>query len=53
MSWQDPQHPRDATRSVASVIGIVIAIVFAVGGLAVIGAYVLLIIGMSNYGSNK
>jgi hypothetical protein len=47
------QNPRDVTRTLTAAAGIVIAVVLAVGGLALIGACVLVMIGISNFGSNK
>ncbi|WP_377266829.1 hypothetical protein [Peterkaempfera sp. SMS 1(5)a] len=40
-------------RSGWAVFGIVLAVVSALAGLAVVGAVVLLFVGMSHYGSNK
>jgi hypothetical protein len=40
-------------RSIWTVIGITLAVLMTIGGLAVIGTMVLLVIGMSHYGSNK
>jgi hypothetical protein len=40
-------------RSVWSVLGIALAVVLALGGLAVVGGMVLFAVGMSHYGSNK
>jgi hypothetical protein len=40
-------------RSVWAIIGIVLAVVLVIGGLAVVGVMVLLFIGLSHYGSNK
>lgn len=47
------QQSRDVTRKLAMVVGIAIAVVLVIGGLAVVGAYVFIIIAMSNFGSNK
>jgi hypothetical protein len=40
-------------RSVWTIIGIVLAVVLGIGGLAVVGFAVLLYVGMSHYASNK
>jgi hypothetical protein len=40
-------------RSVWAIIGIVLAVVLVIGGLAFIGVMVLLFVGLSHYGSNK
>jgi hypothetical protein len=40
-------------RSVWTVIGITLAVLLAIGGLAVVGTMVLFVVGMSHYGSNK
>jgi hypothetical protein len=42
-----PQH------SVWTIIGIVLAVVLGIGGLAVVGFAVVLFVGLSHYGSNK
>jgi hypothetical protein len=38
---------------VAAGAAVVLAVVFAVGGLAIVGYFVLLFVGMANFGSNK
>lgn len=40
-------------RSVWAIIGIILAVVLGIGGLAVVGVMVLLFVGLSHYGSNK
>jgi len=40
-------------RSIWTVIGITLAVLLTIGGLAVVGTMVLLVVGMSHYGSNK
>jgi hypothetical protein len=47
-----PQKPARG-RSVWAVIGIIVAVVLVIGGLALVGAMVLLFVGLSHYGSNK
>ena len=42
-----------ASWVVLGVIGTVVAAVLAIGGLAVVGAGVLVVVGLNNYGSNK
>jgi len=42
-----PQNP------VWAIIGITLAVMFTIAGLAVVGSIVLLWIGLSHYGSNK
>lgn len=49
----DRQPPRNGIRQLIMGSGIVLALVLAIGGLAVIGAFVFLGIAMSNFGSNK
>ena len=41
------------TRSVLAVVGIVLAVVLTLAGLAVLAFCVLVGVGMSNYASNK
>ncbi|WP_157876066.1 hypothetical protein [Peterkaempfera griseoplana] len=36
-----------------AVFGIVLAVVFALAGLALVGVLVLVFVGLNNYGSNK
>jgi hypothetical protein len=40
-------------RSIWTVIGITLAVLLTIGGLAVVGTMVLFVAGMSHYGSNK
>lgn len=40
-------------RSIWTVIGITLAVLLTIGGLAVVGTMVLFVVGMSHYGSNK
>ena len=40
-------------RSIWTVIGITLAVLMTIGGLAVVGTMVLFVVGMSHYGSNK
>jgi hypothetical protein len=49
----DGRSPHNVTRKLVTGAAIVIAVILTIGGLAVIGAYVFIVIAMSNYGSNK
>ena len=49
----DGKPPRDGIRRLVTGLAIVTAVVLTLGGLAVIGAYVFIVIAMSNFGSNK
>jgi hypothetical protein len=40
-------------RSVWAIIGIILAVVLVIGGLALVGVMVLFFVGLSHYGSNK
>jgi hypothetical protein len=40
-------------RPVWAIIGIILAVVLAIGGLAIVGLMVVVVVGMSHYGSNK
>ena len=40
-------------RSIWTVIGITLAVLMTIGGLAVVGVTVALFVGLSHYGSNK
>lgn len=40
-------------RSAWAGLGVVLAVVLVIGGLALVGAIVFSVIGMSHYGSNK
>ena len=48
-----PQRPGRSSRTVWSVLGIAVAVVCVIGGLALVGAIVVSVVGMSHYGSNK
>ncbi|MFF3563302.1 hypothetical protein ACFYXS_24965 [Streptomyces sp. NPDC002574] len=52
----DPPYrpqPRRARRSPWAVVGIVLAVVLGIAGLAVVAAFVLFSVALSNWGSNK
>lgn len=49
----DRRPLRDIVRLLVTGSAIVIAVILVVGGLVVVGAYVFLVIAMSNFGSNK
>lgn len=49
----DRQSPSGAIRRLVTGVAIVVAVILAIGGLAVIGAFVLAVTTMSNFGSNK
>ncbi len=58
MTNSPPPYPRQSAtpvraRSLWSIFGLVLAIVFAIAGLALVGAFVFFMIAMSNFGSNK
>jgi hypothetical protein len=40
-------------RSAWSALGLAVAVILVIGGLAAVGAIVVFCVGMSNYGSNK
>ena len=40
-------------RSAWAIIGIILAVVLVIGGLAVVGLMALFFVGLSHYGSNK
>lgn len=40
-------------RSIWTIIGIALAVVLVIGGLAVVGFATLIFVGLSHYGSNK
>jgi hypothetical protein len=44
-------HP--PARSVWAIIGIIVSVLLALGGLAVVGFIVLLYVGLSHFGGNK
>lgn len=46
-------EPRNSWATVGNVIGVLLAAVLVIGGLAVVGFVVLFYVGMSHYGSNK
>jgi hypothetical protein len=48
-----PLNRAGRQRSAWAVLGIVLAVVLVIGGLALVAAIVVFAIGMSNYGSNK
>jgi hypothetical protein len=45
--------PNRSWRRVALAFGIALAVVLVIGGLAVVGALIVFIVAMNNYGSNK
>jgi len=47
------RRPGRSGRTVWSVLGIAVAVVLVIGGLAFAGAIVVFVVGMSHYGSNK
>jgi len=49
----DGRSPHDVARKLVTGVAIVIAVILTIGGLALIGAYVFIVIAMSNYGTNK
>lgn len=58
MTKSPPPYPRQRetpvrARSAWSIFGLVVAIVVAIAGLALVGAFIIFVIAMSNYGSNK
>lgn len=55
-----PHHPprvsppsQDRWDRIVMGLGITVAVVLAIGGLAAVGVIALFAVGMSNYGSNK
>ena len=48
-----PSYQVRRQRSAWGVAGVVLAVVLVIGGLALVGAIVVLAVGMSHYGSNK
>ena len=40
-------------RSVWAVIGIALMVILALGGLAIVGLAVVVVVGLSHYGTNK
>ena len=52
--WPPPPRPLPRSRrSVWSGLGIALAVVLGILGLLVVGFFVVMIVGLSNYGSNK
>jgi hypothetical protein len=49
----DRRSPGDVIRMLVTGAAIVIAVILTIGAVAAIGAYVFIVIAMSNYGSNK
>ncbi|GAA1850898.1 hypothetical protein [Actinomadura bangladeshensis] len=49
----DRQSPSGAIRRLVTGVAIVVAVILTIGGLAAIGAYVFIVVAMSNFGSNK
>ena len=47
------QRAGNNSRTVWSVLGVVVAVILVIGGLAFAGVIVVLVVGMSHYGSNK
>jgi hypothetical protein len=47
------QRAGRSSRTIWSVLGIVVAAILVIGGLAFAGVIVVLVVGMSQYGSNK
>jgi hypothetical protein len=47
------QQPRTRAQKVWMVVGIALASVIALAGLAVVATVVIMCVAMSNYGSNK
>ena len=49
-----PPRPRGTrTRTGLEALGIALAVVAAVGGLAVVGLFVFMLVGLAQFGSNK
>jgi hypothetical protein len=48
-----PDRREEIARRFATVVGIAVLTVFVIFGLAAIGFVILLVVGFSNYGSNK
>ena len=58
--WMDPRRlpdpsgrPARPQRSAWAVIGTVLAVLLTIGGLAFIALFVLVVVAMNNFGSNK
>ena len=47
------RRPVSPGRTASSVLGIVVAVILVVGGLAIVGAMVVIAVGVSHFGSNK
>lgn len=50
---REERQPRGALGKVALVFAVAFAVVFAVAGLAMIGALAVAVVAFNNYGSNK
>jgi hypothetical protein len=50
---QPARRPVRPGRTVWSALGIAVAVILVIGGLAFAGVIVVFVIGMSHYGSNK
>ena len=48
-----PRHRGSYQRSVWGVFGTILATLLVVAGLAAVGCFVLLLVAMANFGSNK
>ncbi len=55
MDANPSRAPRAARpqRSVWAVIGIALAVILALGGLAIVGVVVVVVVWLGHYGSNK
>jgi hypothetical protein len=53
MKSETADSRRPPARSVWTIVGIVAAVLLAIGGLAVLAAIVLVYVGLSQFGSNK
>jgi hypothetical protein len=47
------QYARSGGRTAWSVLGIAVAVILVIGGLAFAGAIVVFVVGMPQFGSNK
>ena len=52
MNHMTPAGPRPG-RSVWAIIGITLAVLLTIGGLALVGFAVVIYVGLSHWGSNK
>jgi hypothetical protein len=50
---QPARRPVRNSRTAWSVLGTAVAVILVIGGLAFAGAFVVFVVGMSHYGSNK